>query len=591
MCRLQTPRRNCTKTRILVVMKKMCDTKKILLKQVLAGLLLFQFFLGDLHAQQNADAHGERLKESVQLHLPVRGYMPGDFIWFKIYVADGSFKQISPISKVAYIELTDSDGTIVWQSKVALENGTGYGSWRIPPSSPTGVYLMKGYTRQQLVSGVPVQAESITILNPFRGILRPLQQPIGKAGANALPMGGQIVVNGLKAHYRNREAVQVAISGETVSSVSVAVYKMDSLETLLGEQLSFEQEYAFADADWPAEYGGHLVRGNVTDRNGKPLVGIRVFLSLPGKRFYFNSSVSDAAGRVYFEVRDVFGTEQVIAYPAAAEDSGVVITLDNPFYQLPVQFNQVPILVGPEQKASLDQRTTEHSLRQLYGQSVPPQYFYPWQQDTTAFFGDPDKVYFLDDYTRFRTLEEVFREYVPEVELRKIQGDFRLKMLNQPFRRSFDGNPLVLLDGVAVNDINRLMTIDPLKIRKLELVTRRYYLGDMAFEGILCISTYEGDLGGFPLGRGAVLLDYPTLQLQQQFTSPMYNTAQSLNSRTPDLRNHLLWEPEATVDETGTIPVFFYAGDLTGEFVVDIKGYSTSGKLIHERRSFRVDRK
>jgi hypothetical protein len=161
-------------------------------------------------------------------------------------------------------------------------------------------------------------------------------------------------------------------------------------------------------------------------------------------------------------------------------------------------------------------------------------------------------------------------------------------MLTHPVRRAFDVTPRVLLDGVAVNDINRLMTFDPLKIRKLELVTRRYYLGDMAFEGILSISTYEGDLGGFPLGRGAVLLDYPTMQLQQQFSSPLYNTPVLLNSHTPDLRNLLLWEPDALNDTSGFIPVLFYTGDLSGQFVMDIKGFSASGKLIHHRRYFKV---
>lgn len=573
------------------MMKKMFDTKMTLMKCAGAVLLFFQLSCAVLYAQPSRTQEDLWLKESVHLHLPVRGYMPGDFIWFKLYVTDEGSKKLSEVSKVAYAELTDAEGMVVWQSKIAVDNGTGYGSWRIPAAISTGVYLLRSYTIQQLQSGLAVQSAPITILNPLRGLQKPLQQPVGKPVNASMPEQAQLLMNGLKPNYKNREAVQFRLSNPDVSSVAIAVYKTDSLETLLGDQLLLAQQYPVAEPGMTTEYGGHLIKGMVKDRNGKPLAGIRVFLTVPGKQFYFNSSISDVAGRLQFEVRDIFGTEQVIAYPASANDSAVVITLDNPFFQLPVQIKQQPLVIGQEQKIAMDERTAEYSLRQLYRQSAQEQYFYPWQQDSTAFYGDPDKVYLLDDYTRFRTLEEVFREYVTEVDLRKVQGEFRLRMLNQPFRRSFDGNPLVLLDGVAVNDITRLMNIDPLKIRKLELVTRRYYLADMAFEGILSLITYDGDLGGFSLGRGAVLLDYPTLQLQQQFTSPMYNTVQSLNSRTPDLRNLLLWEPEATVDEAGTIPVFFYTGDLTGEFVVDIKGYSTSGKLIHERRSFGVDRK
>jgi hypothetical protein len=570
------------------MIKKMSYRIKYCVKYAVAGLLLIHSMFTVLYAQKTARQQTEWLRESVDVHLPVRGYMPGDYIWFKLYVRDEVNDKLSAVSKTAYVELTDPAGTIVWQSKLAIENGAGYGSWRIPASLSTGVYLLRSYTHQQLLAGTPLQVVAITILNPLRGLQHPFLQPVEKAANASKPGDEQFLVDGIKTNYGKREAVQFSLSGVSVSSVSVAVHKVDSLETLIGDQVFLEQVNPMPDQDGITEYGGHLIRGRVTDRKGKPLEGIRIFLTVPGKKFYFNNSISDASGRVQFEVRDVFGTEQVIAYPAAAADSGLVITLDNPFYQKSVPISQKPIIIEAAQQLSLNERTAEFSLRQLFPQSVKERYFYPWQQDSTAFFGDPDKVYLLDDYTRFRTLEEVFREYVPEVDLKKIQGEFRVRLLNQSFRRLFDGNPLVLLDGVAVNDINRLMSIDPLKIRKLELVTRRYFLGDMAFEGILSMTTYEGDLGGFSLGRGAVLLDYPTMQLQQQFSSPVHNASKSFNSRTPDLRNILLWEPEAAADETGTIPVLFYTGDLSGEFVVDIKGYSTTGKLIHERRSFGV---
>ena len=38
-------------------------------------------------------------------------------------------------------------------------------------------------------------------------------------------------------------------------------------------------------------------------------------------------------------------------------------------------------------------------------------FYFPFT-DTSHFFGPPEKVYYLDDYTRFTTMEEVLREYV-----------------------------------------------------------------------------------------------------------------------------------------------------------------------------------
>jgi hypothetical protein len=46
------------------------------------------------------------------------------------------------------------------------------------------------------------------------------------------------------------------------------------------------------------------------------------------------------------------------------------------------------------------------------------QFYTPWV-DSSAFFGTPDNQYNLDDYTRFSTMEEVLREYVYEVLVRR----------------------------------------------------------------------------------------------------------------------------------------------------------------------------
>jgi hypothetical protein len=59
------------------------------------------------------------------------------------------------------------------------------------------------------------------------------------------------------------------------------------------------------------------------------------------------------------------------------------------------------------------------------------------KSDTTSFFGLPDKNYNLDDYTRFNSLEEVFREYIPDVEVQKNKGNYKLFVNNLPYKTFF----------------------------------------------------------------------------------------------------------------------------------------------------------
>jgi hypothetical protein len=527
--------------------------------------------------------------ETIHVHLAQRSLMPGETMWFKLYVVDGRLKQLSPVSKVAYVELIDSKGSAVWQSKISLSEGAGYGSWHVPASLASGTYLLRSYTQLQYRSGLPLHAEALMVLNPLRSFQWPLQIPVPSESDAASQVVDTIKWMGLKKTYANREAVNFKLSGLQGASLSVAVYQADSLESSLGNHASPVITYPVTGLGGHVEYAGHIIQGRVTDRrNGEPLAGRRVYLSVPGKRFHFTSSVSDETGHIRFEVNNMFGTGQVIAQPAAIADSGLTISLDNPFAQLPAALQYTTFTDVDAWKQSWDKRTAENSLRQLYARVDQEKYYLPGQEDSTAFYGQPDKRYRLDDYTRFGTLEEVLREYIPEVELKKVQGDFRFRVLNQPFRRSFDGNPLVLLDGVAVKDIDRLMQIDPLKISKLELVTRRYFLGDMAFEGIMSFSTYEGDLGGFQLGQEAIVFDYPGLQLLQQFSAPNYDKTELRSSRLPDLRSLLLWEPEAAADVTGVVPIDFYTGDLSGEFIVDIKGFNKAGEAIRLKKMIRV---
>src|SRR5690606_17244979 len=101
------------------------------------------------------------------------------------------------------------------------------------------------------------------------------------------------------------------------------------------------------------------------------------------------------------------------------------------------------------------------------------------------------ELYYLDDYTRFPTMEEVLREYVRGVFVRKRQGTFYLRMVDKLIPNTYyETNPLVLLDGIPVFDINKLMAFDALKIKKIELLKGRYILGQYSATGIASFTTY-----------------------------------------------------------------------------------------------------
>ncbi len=185
-----------------------------------------------------------------------------------------------------------------------------------------------------------------------------------------------------------------------------------------------------------------------------------------------------------------------------------------------------------------------------YGGEKLKQFHFP-EVDTGTFYYLPDYSYLLDNYTRFTTMEEVLREYVTAMQVRKRGSHFHLPLLDLPSNRFFENDPLILLDGVPIFNIDSLMAMDPLKIRKLETVQRKYFLGGTSYNGMMNWITYKGDLGGYILDPHATVIDYEGLQLQREFYSPSYETENQTASHLPDFRNVLYWSPVVPIDSLG----------------------------------------
>jgi hypothetical protein len=147
-----------------------------------------------------------------------------------------------------------------------------------------------------------------------------------------------------------------------------------------------------------------------------------------------------------------------------------------------------------------------------------------------------------------------------------------------------DSDPLVLVDGVPIFNMNKVFAVDPLKVRKLEVVPYRYYYGPTELEGIFSFTTYKGDLGGVELDPRAVVIDYEGLQLQREFYSPVYDTEQQASSRIPDFRNLLYWTPTVNAAEG----VSFYTSDQPGKYIGVVQGLTGNGDAASKAFTFEV---
>ena len=289
------------------------------------------------------------------------------------------------------------------------------------------------------------------------------------------------------------------------------------------------------------EYNGHIVTGKIINTTtNAPAFDVIAYFAVPGKRVQLFTAKSDTFGRILFNTKDLYGPGEIVVQTDSQRDTTYHIDIQNPFSEQYSKLPLPPFELTPDMQKPLELQNVAMQVQNIYSGNKAKQFYEPYI-DSSGFYGKPDKVYRLDDYTRFTTMEEVLREYIREVNVFHPRKTFQIRVISD--KGFLEGDPLVLLDGIPMFDMNKVMAIDPLKIRRLDVIKDRYFWGPSDAEGILSYASYKSDLAGVEVDPHAVVMDYEGMQLQRVFYSPVYDTDAAISSRMPDFRNLLYWVP------------------------------------------------
>jgi hypothetical protein len=337
------------------------------------------------------------------------------------------------------------------------------------------------------------------------------------------------------------------------------------------------------------EWTGHVVSGRITDRiSGQPIGNQGVYLAGPGIKSQLAGSVSNKNGQLLFDLPHLLGSNVIVLQAENRTDSNYRIDVSNPFSEKYSGSHYPPFKMNSTLKSDLQFYNIGTQVQNVYLLSNLIKFKAPVYSDSTSFYGEPDKKYFLDDYTRFNTMEEVVREYVTGLSVHRSRDRFTFRLMNDPQKLFFDQDPLIVLDGVPIFDATEVMSIDPLKIKKIEIVNRKFFLGSVVASGIFALYSYNNDMAGLQMNSHALILDYEGLQLQREFYSPKYDVSQTGSKRLPDFRNVLAWEPNIEIGKSGEAEFSFYSSDRKGKYVGVVEGINQSGVAGSTRFYFEV---
>lgn len=509
--------------------------------------------------------------EKIALHTNTDFLLTGETLLFKVYCQFINLEK-STLSKIAYVELVNGEGKAVLQAKVGLIEGEGAGDFFLSSKLGSDHYTLIAYTQWMKNFGIGgFFRKEITIINPFR-IQR--QSNFNKVNVTPYvnPQAQQSQILSLstkKPSYGAREKVTVTVTSNSdiIGNLSFGVHLAGEDPGLQG-QPSLLPEKAQNPIKYLPELRGKLITGTVTNADLKPVTDKLIFLSVLSKDYYFQAARTDAEGKFNFVIEPLpLPRHLVIQCERLEYETSVVLIrdfLDDYTAFIPTQFS-----FNPAFTRFLEKRSAYAQIENSY---------YLRKQDSTIinhpgrFYKKADKVYLLDAFTRFPSMEDVFREYIVEVITKKRGETFELKVMDGKTRLPFNGDPVILLDGVLIQDTQKVMGYDPQLLKKIEIVTKKYFLGPATFSGVISLETFEGDARRLEMAPESQF-DYEGLQPAKTYFMPNYDPAHPDLTRIPDYRVQLVWIPSVRLINR-TLDIDFFTSDVPGIYEVTLQGIS-----------------
>ena len=537
-----------------------------------------------------------QIRERVYVHTDKDCYVAGETVWLKFYVITGDFRP-SSLSKVGYIEICDTEKPQM-QVKIALEKGSGAGKIKIPAEIPTGIYRLSGYTRYMRNEGEKVFFEkSIAIVNVGQQTSDPKRfEPVERyenlpAAANESNEPNNLTIKTDQNQYGNRKKVVLSIENipDNTAELVVSVAGSDSIAMVpkVNEQEWLKQvkDTFRLSREWLPEYEGHIISGNLVPKPPKEEQQLVSTLAFAGKEIrYFNGQINSQTGTADFYTAGTFGKQQIVTSVISSTYDKVPYRLDllSPFSEsLP---DHLPVLkIYPNEKqlkeryigAQIQEKTDKASDNR----PIQPANDSPFQ---------PILSYDLDEYTRFGTIGETILEFISRVRVSKVGNSRKIRVFFEDEQRFNVGNTLVLLDGIPIYDHEDILAYNPMYIKKINVYDGRYFFGGENPECIVSFITRDGNLPFFQLTEGSQLFDYDCPQLPPAFEIPDYSNDEIRNSKKPDFRHTLYWNPLVELTKGRPIHLSFYTSDLCGEFKITVEGITADGKMIRGVSYFRV---
>ena len=374
---------------------------------------------------------------------------------------------------IAYAELCDTY-RLAAGVVIGLKGGAGEGVIELPSHLHSGYYMLSVYTRD----GAHAAQQLVAVVNPLhKSVDDDIEwvEETHKPTPNPSRAGGEI---------GNR------------------LFRLPSRTGGVGGGLETE---------------GHIIQARV--KNGM-YRGSQICpsLSIVGKQIhYFEGKMVNDSTAVFYTY-GIQGKLPLVLSAVSTTGVNLPIEMISPFATLLPK--ELPHLVFHYKRSEVEARSIDMQRHQMAIAPVKREVqlgviademaeeVVPLDYDEAAFGTKPYLTYNLDEYRQFFTVREVLLEYVSCVSNRKVNGVPRLVVFSDETPNEGSWPTLVLIDGMPVNDIERLLNSDARRVHYINIYNGQYTFGNSVYNGILSFVTRSGRLTNYPTEPNVQYLVY-----------------------------------------------------------------------------------
>lgn len=566
----------------------------LLLKRIFFLILVQQVAL--MYCDIKAQTKG---KEIAYLQTDRTAYIAGESICYKLYVLDEATKKGSEMSKVGYIVLRSAHSDPSLKIRVKIDAGMGYGSFLLPDTLMSGAYEIVAFTSAMKNFGEEhFYHKQITIVNRFDKALDfKMVEPNPKDSDLLQQSNLDFKIKTDKAVYGSREKVVVNLGTfNSKATVSVSVFEepkipstnqsiVETLKNAVGTQ-TIQRKLLYHSP----ENKGKILRAYVIDaKTQKTIKNAIVLLSCIDTVPNLQYAITNSNGLFQMLLSNYYnGKELFLTIRDAPGDQNWQIKLEDEFAQSEKWHPKLISNNGSSKEFIVKSQNIVY-INKSYQLNKSPNEKLTTDSASICprFYHCKATTILPSDFVPLNDFPEIAIEILPQVRLSKEKGKYNVQLFNPLMNRFSAVSPAVFLDGVYVDDIDKIIRLGSDQIKKIDIIDNERAFGDLVFSGAISIISKSTEMADTKPASCSLRLKNDSINVGCGMVTidPEYIQ----NKNIPVFKQLLYWNANLELNATDDTHFEFYTSDNTANFTIKVEGISENGTAISASSNFQVN--